>query len=490
MTFQIDDITWNDLSMDQVCEKINTARSSVGQEYLVKTLRTLLLDEKELAGRAERVSGMGQRPELAARLQKIYKDLGKTKKISLYDYIFRFNEIEPKGNALHYILAILLIAAIVLVFLRPVIGIIALVVMFVINISVYFKYKAAIEGYFMCFKYLVRMIQAASRILKTDLAGEEAFQGLIEGLRTDVRELAPIRRGSWLLTNSVSGSLVDVVMDYVRMLLHVDIIRFNSMQRLAAEKSQTIDHLFCTLGEIETDICISSFRTTLDHWCLPVFRNEEDRPSLRITGMYHPLTPTVVTNDITVNRSVLLTGSNASGKSTFLKQLAINQILAQTISTCLAQEYETAFCKVMSSMALTDNILNGESYFIVEIRSLKRIFDEIGRKGQIPVMCFIDEVLRGTNTKERIAASSQILKQISGMNALCFAATHDIELTRLLEGYMDNYHFEEYVEGNDVRFDYQLKEGPARTRNAIRLMKAYGFDPSITEAAEKMAQEL
>lgn len=490
MTFQIDDITWNDLSMDQVCEKINTAKSSVGQEYLVRTLKTLLLEEKELSGRAERVSCVGRDPELAARLQKIYKDLGRTKKISLYDYIFRFHEIKPAGNALHYVLGILLLAAILLVFLRPVIGIIALVVMFVINISVYFKYKAAIEGYFMCFKYIVRMIQAASRILKTDLEKEEPFQKLVEGLRSDVKELAPIRRGSWLLTNSVSGSLVDVVMDYVRMLFHVDIIRFNSMRKLAAEKSQTIDHLFCSLGEIETDMCISSFRDTLDHWCLPVFCKGKDHPSLKITGMYHPLTPTVVTNDLSVNRSVLLTGSNASGKSTFLKQLAINQILAQTISTCLADEYETAFCKVMSSMALTDNILNGESYFIVEIRSLKRIFDEIGKEEQVPVMCFIDEVLRGTNTKERIAASSQILKQISGMNALCFAATHDIELTRILESYMDNYHFEEYVEGNDVRFDYKLKEGPAKTRNAIRLMKAYGFDPSITDAAEQLAGEL
>ena len=112
MTFQIDDITWNDLSMDQVCEKINTAKSSVGQEYLVRTLKTLLLEEKELSGRAERVSCVGRDPELAARLQKIYKDLGRTKKISLYDYIFRFHEIKPAGNALHYVLGILLLAAI------------------------------------------------------------------------------------------------------------------------------------------------------------------------------------------------------------------------------------------------------------------------------------------------------------------------------------------------------------------------------------------
>ena len=487
-TFDIDDITWNDLSMEEVYNRINTAQSSVGQEYLKKVLRTTLTESAPLEARSDRASYLSGQSGTAGKLDKIFKNLGKTKKISLYDYIFRFHEIKPQSNVLHYILILLLLAAVALIFLNPVIGIIALVIMFVINISTYFKYKASVGSYFMCFKYIVKMLRAASQVLKIEELRSASFADLCAELAKDTSELAAIRRGSWLLTNSVSGSLVDVIMDYVRMLFHVDIIKFNQMRNLAAEKEETIDHLFCTLGEIETDLCISRFRNSLYNWCLPEFSNKS---GLAIEGMYHPLTEQIVTNDITVRKSVLLTGSNASGKSTFLKQLAINQILAQTISTCLAAVYRTGFYKVLSSMALADNILGNESYFIVEIKSLKRIFDEISEeKEALPVMCFIDEVLRGTNTKERIAASSQILKNMSGRNVLCFAATHDIELTQLLAEDMDNYHFEEYVNGNDVTFDYKLKEGPARTRNAIRLMQAYGFDPSITDAADQLADKL
>lgn len=504
--WHIDDITYHDLSMEQVYGKLNTASSSVGEEYLRQVLRSPLTDLKRLNARSETAAYFSGDKNCRARYSRIFRDLGKTKKLSLYEYIFRFHEVKVSGNAVHYLLILLLIAAIVLIFLQPVIGIIALIVMFAVNIGTYFRYKAGIEQYFMCFKYIVRMIQAGSRISRLmDAAGSSDVPASLKEwkIRIDeaVRELAPVKRGSFLITNSVSGSLPDVVMDYVRMLFHVDIIHFNHVRKLAEEKTPVIDVLFQALGEVETGICISEYRDSLDSWCLPVFEQAPDASGtdvrndplcrLHIKGMYHPLTKTIVTNDIDVSRSVLLTGSNASGKSTFLKQIAINQIFAQTIHTCLAREFHTGFFRVLSSMALSDNILGEESYFIVEIKSLKRILDAASQKDpQGPVMCFIDEVLRGTNTKERIAASSQILKVLASGDTLCFAATHDIELTRLLQDEMDNYHFEERIEGNDVIFDFRIRSGPATTRNAIRLMEAYGYDSAITSAAYKLTDQI
>ena len=169
--------------------------------------------------------------------------------------------------------------------------------------------------------------------------------------------------------------------------------------------------------------------------------------------------------------------------------IAINQIFAQTIYTVLADSFETSFYEVLSSMALNDNILGEESYFVVEIKSMKRIFDALS--DETPVMIFVDEVLRGTNTAERIAASSQILRRLSQENALCFAATHDIELTELLSDVMDNYHFSEQIEGDsgNITFDYKLKKGKADTRNAILLLKAYGFPQDVVEAAATMADD-
>ena len=125
---------------------------------------------------------------------------------------------------------------------------------------------------------------------------------------------------------------------------------------------------------------------------------------------------------------------------------------------------------------------------MVEIRALSRVLSAARLKQAPPVLCFIDEVLRGTNTVERIAASTQILKQFTRERALVFAATHDLELAELLKDSYDNYHFEGVLTEEDVRFDYRLKEGPSETRNAIGLLRRFSYDHAITEQAEAMAE--
>ena len=141
-------------------------------------------------------------------------------------------------------------------------------------------------------------------------------------------------------------------------------------------------------------------------------------------------------------------------------------------------------------MSLKDDIQNNESYYIVEIKALKRIIDE-AKKGE-NIVCFVDEVLRGTNTVERVSASTEILKSFADgniNNVLCFAATHDIELTHLLEQWYGNYHFEEEIKDDDVLFNYQLKEGRATSRNAISLLKVMGYDEAIINAARARADK-
>ncbi len=480
--FLIDQITWNDLDLEEVFGRMNHACSSVGQEYLKKTLHTLELDETVLKARDAKAEALKADPALVKELQKIFKALGKTKKVSFLDHIFKIREIKNQGNAIHFILIILLLAAIALIFVKPAIGIIALVIMIAVNIGLYFKFKAGVEGYFNSLKYLVSMVIAASKITKLSMG--EAFSDDLACLKKNVKIFQPLKRGSWLITNSVSGSLIDVIMDYIRMIFHVDLIKFNSMKKCASEHEAEIQELYDTLGEIETCICIKLFREEHEAYCKPAFAEA----GLSTTQVYHPLVAEPVKNSLKTGQSVLLTGSNASGKSTFLKTIAINQIFAQTIYTCLADSFQTRFYQVLSSMALTDNILGEESYFIVEIKSLKRIFDSLNP--EYPVMAFIDEVLRGTNTAERIAASSQILKKLSHENALIFAATHDIELTRILADDMTNYHFTEKVENDQVLFDYKIKEGPSTSRNAIKLLKVYGYDPELIRTADAMAQEM
>ncbi|MDB8794075.1 hypothetical protein PN290_00630 [Romboutsia sp. 1001216sp1] len=137
-------------------------------------------------------------------------------------------------------------------------------------------------------------------------------------------------------------------------------------------------------------------------------------------------------------------------------------------------------------MALKDDIFSNESYYIVEIKSLKRIIDN--SKKDIPCLCFVDEILRGTNTIERIASSCEVLSALYKSNTLCFAATHDIELTHILEDKFENYHFEETITNKDIKFDYKLHKGRSETRNAIRLLEFMGYDKNIVIKADEKAK--
>src|SRR5699024_17277 len=123
-------------------------------------------------------------------------------------------------------------------------------------------------------------------------------------------------------------------------------------------------------------------------------------------------------------------------------------------------------------------------YFVTEIKSLRRILEAV-RRG--PCACFVDEILRGTNTPERLAASTAVLRWLHGPDCLCAAATHDLELTRILREEYACFHFRERLENGEILFDYRLYPGPSRTRNAIGLLRVMGLDADIVDEAERLA---
>ena len=146
--------------------------------------------------------------------------------------------------------------------------------------------------------------------------------------------------------------------------------------------------------------------------------------SVEFEALTHPLLDDAISNDLEINSHILLTGSNASGKSTFMKAIALNLLLAQTINTVTANYFKYKPGLIFTSMVNQDDILSGDSYFMTEIKSIKRLFD---LKTEDKIYCFIDEIFKGTNTTERIAASESVLNYLgNGQNYEIIAATHDI----------------------------------------------------------------
>lgn len=489
-TFYIDDITWNDLEMDRIFSKMDITQSSAGQEYLYYLLRTPSFSQEELALREKLVCFWQREENIRTKVQMLFWKLGRTRKYSVYDYLEFLDTLGMRSNKKHYLCWLMLAAALGSFFIKAQLGLMALFCVIVWNIYVYLKEKRIIEPYLVCFGYVFKAINTAQKLTElSEIRKEALFTDDTEKLKSLISRFGGLKKSGHFGMHAMGdgSNPMQIMADYVNMMLHLDLIGFNTMLKQLRSHTDDIDALFSILGKMEALIAAASFRAALPEWCVPrLYEGNESCVSLELEQLYHPLICNPVKNDIRTKNGVLVTGSNASGKSTFLKAAAINAIFAQTIHTCAAASYCSCFFRVLSSMALRDDLKSSESYYIVEIKSLKRILDCIRTEGA-PVLCFVDEVLRGTNTVERIAASTQILKSLHGEGVLCFAATHDIELTELLEQEYDNYHFQEQVNNGDIYFPYELMPGRAQTRNAIRLLSIMGYDENITLKADRLA---
>lgn len=490
--FVIDDITWNDLEMDRLFTAIDYTRSAAGEEALYRWLRMPVFDEGALNLREKHFRFFEDHEKDRLDYLLFMGDVGRTGKYSVYDYLDYLDALKENNCLFTKLLDVSMIICLILGLGVHVYFIVPFVAMLAYNCFTYTKQKKEIEPYLTTFSYFIRILDSVKKFDGMSREFKEEFSEEIDKIKKENAEFASFKRLSFLAMDNNMGSaateLSRLILAYLNLIFHLDLIKLYSMLHVVKEKKDFLIGLLMGMGEIEACVSVVYARAAFDEYTVPCFveKTEKEENLYEAEDLFHPLIEHPVKNSLRQRRGMLLTGSNASGKSTFLKAVALNALLAQTIHTVCAKSYKSSYFRIYSSMALRDSLLQGESYFIVEIKSIKRIFDGVEKEGA-PVLCTIDEVLRGTNTAERIGASTELLKALSEKGALCFAATHDLELTALLEKEMDNYHFEEMVEGADITFPYVLTEGCAKGRNAIKLLKAFGFDKELVEKAEELA---
>lgn len=484
----IDNITWNDLDMDSIFVRMNFTQSSAGEETLYRMLECpALSDDRQTKYTMEKhITYMTLNETVRLDALMFLEGLGKSGKYALADYLDLIQGLGIRKNRKHYLCILLLAASVVSIFVYTSLGVGLLIAAACINIVTYINEKNVVSSYITAFSYIMRMIECADGILELGLGVE--FADYIDALKKSREQFKSFEKNSGMVLrlNSATGSAGGILFDYVKMLTHIDLIQFNKVLGIIQRHKQDICDIAERIGYLDAVISIDYFRAALPYYCVPALGKGKNY-MLVIKDGFHPCIENPVANSISQSRGMLVTGSNASGKSTFLKTVALNAILAQSINTCCAKTYSGNYYRIYSSMSLRDSLENGESYYMVEIKAMKRILDAALLENPNPLLCFVDEVLRGTNTVERIAASVQILKRLSQSGIYCFAATHDTELTHLLETEYDNYHFEEEVKNGDVLFSYRLLKGRAHTRNAIRLLEIIGFSEDIIKKADEMA---
>lgn len=481
-THFIDDITWNDLDMDNVFKRINNTQSTVGEEFLYSLLRKPDFDPQTLEKRDRYAEFFRTNPAERAKLQFILARLGKNRYAGISD-IFCNNERSSSKKGLRYILLLIifLLSPVILVINFPV-GIIYFVASFFTNMTVYYKAKNDREQYMNQLNYLINLTVYSRKIADAGIPGIEEYTGTLRSLLKKIKGVS-IKSFYQIFYNTN-----DIFLEPIKVVFLVELISFESLLKKVYKYRHELHSLYETVGLLDSLVAIASYRESLEYYTVPtLYKYGTDNPkAISFKDAYHPLIKEPVVNSLDISTSVLITGSNASGKSTFLKTAAINAVFAQTINTCLAGEYKSCYFRIFTSMALKDNLSSNESYYIAEIKSLKRILDKMDE--YVPILCMIDEVLRGTNTIERIAASSEVLQHLGGSNCICIAATHDLELTSILKRRYCNFHFQESFKDNDIVFDYKIYPGKSTTRNAIKLLKIMGYADDIVRTAEERAE--
>ena len=242
-----------------------------------------------------------------------------------------------------------------------------------------------------------------------------------------------------------------------------------------------IHTLYKYIGEVDSYQSIASYRAGLSYYCRPEFDNRKAQITIR--NAFHPLINACEANSlVTETKGILITGSNMSGKTTFIRTIAINTILAQTIYTVCATEYRSSFLNVLTSIGIQDSLLEGKSYYKEELHAIQHFIQQAENSEGFNLFV-MDELFKGTNTVERIAGAKGVLEYLIKGNNLAMVSTHDVELADLLSPAYKLYHFEESLSDDGYVFDYKLKKGILKTGNAIRLLEVSGFPAEIISAA-------
>jgi len=472
---RIDSITWNDLDMDRVYKRINACLSSVGEEYLYNCLHEPRFEQAELLEREKLIKFFIENPTERFDTQFALARLGKEEYNGVASLIFDADMKLISRPYIYKILAVVPIVFLVVLIFNLAIGAIGLGLSFVVNLLIRERAMKLVDIEIPAIAYFSFMLKCCKRLYKIEPLGKLPI--LVE-MRKPYSIFKKVASNAPTARQGIQADIAESFWMYLNIMFLFDIRHYNRFIELIIRYNQEFHHIYKTIGEIDAALSVLSFRSSLPVFSTPQFCNEN---ALDFEEIYHPLIEKPVTNTHKFDKDSLITGSNASGKSTFIKTLAINGILAQTIFTCSAKSFKTRQAMIVTSMAVRDDLLGGESYFIVEIKSLKRVLDLVAK---YPCICYVDEILRGTNTVERIAASAAILSFLNEQDCLCIVASHDIELTRLLSH--DNYHFCEQVTNNEISFDYKLKLGPTTTRNAIKLLEFKGFGDEIVGYAKEL----
>jgi MutS domain V len=499
----MDDRTWADLNMDAVFAALDRTESTLGQHALYHRLRTTPAADHLAAFEAlvERMT-----IDVPAR-ERARRALGRLRDPHGYDLWWLAQQDALETRSWYVVFPFLAATTIVqlLLLLTPwwprIVPL--LVVTLVTNLVVRFSTDRRVFTLATAFRQLAPVIATAQALRFLSGADIELIGG---PLQSEVPKLAPLKTiARWVSGDPLMLSIMpsplavilsdfsNVIYEYLNLAFLLDANGVYFGARALQAHGASLLRTIAAMGDVDAAISVAAFRASAGVWTRPR-RAPAGTPAV-LTDVRHPLVDAAVANTITLapGHGALITGSNMSGKSTFLRTVGVAAVMAQTIHTCLAAEYEAPVFNVRSCIGRADDLLAGKSYYIVEVESLLELVQASSTPA--PHLFLLDELFRGTNAVERIAAGQAVLEALlvgeSGRTPhVVLAATHDGELVDLLPRAYAAYHFGDTVGREGLEFDHRLQPGPATTRNAITLLRLHGAPKRLVDRATECAATL
>ncbi|MFD0931240.1 DNA mismatch repair protein MutS, partial [Psychroflexus salinarum] len=282
------------------------------------------------------------------------------------------------------------------------------------------------------------------------------------------------------------GIFIWVILETLKTIFLLEPLVLFSVLKKLDTKREEIECVFKFVGHIDMLISIASLRKGIESFCIPTINDGE---KIIANDISHPLILNCTINSIEIDeKSILLTGSNMSGKTSFIRTIGLNIITGLTINTCFAKSMTFPLLKVFSAIRISDDLMNDKSYYFEEVLTIKEMLNE-SRNGNKNLF-LLDEIFKGTNTIERISAGKSVLSALTKNNNKVLVSTHDIELTDMLSDEYELYHFSETINDTNIAFDYKLKKGKLNKRNAIRILEINDYPKEVVKEANGLAKEL
>ena len=479
----IDDQTWSDLNVNDLYSKIERTMTNPGECILYDILRAPLLSDKILKKRNEIIRLFQINKEIREQIQIRLHRMGKQKGNGITALVC---EELPPSTPLKFLFSFLALLALISIIAVPLLwdsaGFIVLILpLYFVNLLATNKVRGRLLFQLASIRYLGAMIRLGEKIAAIECPELADYRAELKKATSATKKI--VRKTLLLFPEgSVSSDIGTLLYAHLDTYFLREVrIFYAVLDEINAHKEE-LRLIYRLIGELDALQSVASYRKGSAGYVEPDFSGKE--LLLEIKDARHPLLTDPVPNSITIRgKGVTITGSNMAGKTTFLRTLGVNAILAQTVYTCFATSYTGNYFRIISLINEADNLIEGKSYYLMQAEHLLRMIRSSEK--ETLTLCFIDEPLAGTNSSERVVASFEILRYLIDHNALVVVATHDLDLARKLEFSFKSYHFTDDVDDQGLKFDFKLREGITSTNNAIKLLEYLDYPEDIVNRSIK-----